>query len=50
MKTADTALIRIFNVSKHYGSKPALNSITLDIFKNEFVFFTGHSGAGKSRC
>jgi len=48
MKTADTALIRIFNVSKHYGSKPALNHITLDIFKNEFVFFTGPSGAGKS--
>ena len=48
MKSADTALIRIFNVSKHYGSKPALNSITLDIFKNEFVFFTGPSGAGKS--
>jgi len=48
MKTADTALIRIFDVSKHYGSKPALNHITLDIFKNEFVFFTGPSGAGKS--
>ena len=48
MKSADTALIRIFNVSKHYGSKPALNSISLDIFKNEFVFFTGPSGAGKS--
>ena len=48
MKTADTALIRIFNVSKHYSSKPALNHITLDIFKNEFVFFTGPSGAGKS--
>ena len=48
MKIVDTALIRIFNVSKHYGSKPALNHITLDIFKNEFVFFTGPSGAGKS--
>lgn len=48
MKTADTALIRIFNVSKHYGSKPALNHLTLEIFKNEFVFFTGPSGAGKS--
>ncbi len=48
MKTANTALIRIFNVSKHYGSKPALNHITLNIFKNEFVFFTGPSGAGKS--
>ena len=48
MKTAGTALIRIFNVSKHYGAKPALNRITLDIFKNEFVFFSGPSGAGKS--
>jgi cell division transport system ATP-binding protein len=48
MKTADTALIRIFDVSKHYGSKPALSHITLEIFKNEFVFFTGPSGAGKS--
>ena len=48
MKNADTALIRIFNVSKHYGSKPALINITLDIFKNEFVFFSGPSGAGKS--
>ena len=48
MKTADTALIRIFNVSKNYGSKAALNHITLDIFTNEFVFFTGPSGAGKS--
>ena len=48
MKTADSALIRIFNVSKHYGSKPALSQITLEIFKNEFVFFTGPSGAGKS--
>lgn len=48
MKTASSALIRIFNVSKHYGSKPALSQITLEIFKNEFVFFTGPSGAGKS--
>lgn len=48
MKTVDTALIRIFNVSKHYGSKPALSQISLEIFKNEFVFFTGPSGAGKS--
>lgn len=48
MKTTDSALIRIFNVSKHYGSKPALTQITLEIFKNEFVFFTGPSGAGKS--
>ena len=48
MKSAENALIRIFRVSKHYASKPALINITLDIFKNEFVFFSGPSGAGKS--
>ena len=50
MKTEDAnnALIRVFNVSKHYASKPALINITLDIFKNEFVYFSGPSGAGKS--
>jgi len=48
MKTAENALIRIFNVSKHYASKPALINISLDIFKNEFVFLSGPSGAGKS--
>ncbi len=48
MKTDDNALIRMFRVSKHYASKPALINITLDIFKNEFVFFSGPSGAGKS--
>ncbi len=48
MKTDNNALIRIFRVSKHYTSKPALINITLDIFKNEFVFFSGPSGAGKS--
>ncbi len=48
MKTDDNALIRMFRVSKHYASKPALININLDIFKNEFVFFSGPSGAGKS--
>jgi len=48
MKADDNALIRMFRVSKHYASKPALINITLDIFRNEFVFFSGPSGAGKS--
>lgn len=44
----NNALIRIFNVHKRYGAKFALNDLTLDIDKNEFVFVTGPSGAGKT--
>jgi cell division transport system ATP-binding protein len=42
------AIIRMFHVQKRYGSKFALQDITLDIFKNEFLFITGASGAGKT--
>jgi cell division transport system ATP-binding protein len=42
------AVIRMFHVSKQYGPKTALVDITLDIYKNEFVFITGPSGAGKT--
>ena len=42
------AIIRMFRVQKRYGSKFALQDITLDIFKNEFLFITGASGAGKT--
>ena len=38
----------MFHVQKRYGSQSALNDITLDIFKNEFLFVTGASGAGKT--
>lgn len=42
------AIIRMFHVNKHYGTKKALVNLTLDIIKNEFVFITGPSGAGKT--
>jgi cell division transport system ATP-binding protein len=38
----------MFHVHKRFNAKPALTNITLDIFKNEFIFLTGPSGAGKS--
>ncbi len=41
-------IIRMFNVSKHYGKMEALSSLSLEVRKNEFVFVTGPSGAGKS--
>lgn len=47
-ETKSNAIIRMFHVQKRYGSKSALNDITLDIFKNEFLFVTGASGAGKT--
>ena len=43
-----SSIIRMFHVHKHYGLKQALIDVSLDIFKNEFVFISGPSGAGKS--
>lgn len=40
--------IRLFHIHKRYGAKTALLNITLDIFKNEFLFIHGPSGAGKT--
>lgn len=45
---AKSSIIRMFHVSKSYGTKSALSDITLDISKNEFLFITGPSGAGKT--
>ena len=42
------AIIRMFHVYRNYGAKNALVDITLDIFKNEFLFVSGPSGAGKT--
>ena len=41
-------IIRLFNVTKRYGGKLALNDITLDIAPGEFIIVSGPSGAGKS--
>jgi cell division transport system ATP-binding protein len=43
-------VIQLENVSKIYpaGTRPALDSISLDVEKGEFIFLIGQSGSGKS--
>ena len=42
------SMIRLFHVHKNYGAVKALSDVTVDISKNDFLFITGPSGAGKT--
>jgi cell division transport system ATP-binding protein len=48
MTQEQSDIISFKNVSKNFGSLTALNSVSFDVKKGEFVFITGPSGAGKT--
>ena len=41
-------MIKLFHVSKHYGTKLVLNDVTLLIEKGDMCCIVGPNGAGKS--
>ena len=45
-------MIRLDNVSKVYtrGARPALDDVSVEIERGDFVFLVGSSGSGKSTC
>ena len=47
-QAAKSSIIRLFHVHKTYGAVKALSDVTVDISKNDFLFITGPSGAGKT--
>jgi cell division transport system ATP-binding protein len=46
--SGDRAVIEVYHVFKRYGSHPTLYDLNLTVRKNEFLFVTGPSGAGKT--
>lgn len=48
MAEEETGIIHFKSVIKKFGSLVALNSVSFDVKKGEFIFLTGPSGAGKT--
>lgn len=44
----ESPIVRLENVSKHYGKIESLNNVTVEIGANEIVGLIGDNGAGKS--
>lgn len=42
-------LLRIVDLTKFYGKKPAVESVNLNVFSGEIVGFVGPNGAGKQQ-
>ncbi len=45
---SDDAVIQIRNLSKHYGQRPAVNNLSLNVRRGEIFGFLGPNGAGKT--
>jgi cell division transport system ATP-binding protein len=48
MSEEEAKLITFKDVTKSFGSLPALEKVSLSVKKGEFIFITGPSGAGKT--
>ena len=48
MTTEEKGIIHFKGVTKKFGSQVALDNVSFDVKKGEFVFLTGPSGAGKT--
>lgn len=44
----DETILRTYNLTKHYGSRVAVNQLNLEIQRGEIVGFLGPNGAGKT--